>query len=159
MGADAIVAALGLTPHPEGGFFREIFRSTSDVTPADGRGARAALTVIHFLLARGQMSRLHRVRSDEVWHFIEGAPLELVAWEADSNRIERWQVGPPSTGAVPLCVVPAGWWQAAATGGDYTLVGCTVGPGFDFADFTMLKVDEALSARCRGRRPELARFI
>jgi uncharacterized protein len=156
---DVLVQGLGLAPHPEGGFFRETFRSAKRVSPADGRGPRAALTTIDFLLASGQTSRLHRVRSDEVWHFSEGAPLELVVWEPDSNRLDRWRLGPRGAGGAPTHVVPAGSWQAARTTGDYTLVGCTVGPGFDFADFIMMAAHDALIADCQTRRPELTEFI
>lgn len=128
----------GMLAHPEGGFFVETFRSPHTVQPEDGRGARSALTTILFLLDAGHaqgISRLHRVTSDEVWHFIAGDPLELTILPEDLSTIEDG----PLDEAHPVRVVPAGHWQAARTLGSWTLVGCTVGPGFDFSDFTMLR--------------------
>lgn len=136
--AGALIAALGLAPHPEGGWFRETFRSADAVTRADG-ARRAALTTIDFLLAAGTHSRWHRVDADEAWHHHEGAPLELFVIDPPLARLEVVRLGPvDDAGARPAHTVPAGWWQAARTLGDYSLVGCTVGPGFDFTDFAML---------------------
>ena len=139
--ADDLIAALSLQPHPEGGWYAEVFRSASTVMPGDGRGARAGLTAIYFLLTAGQVSRLHRVRSDEAWHYYEGDPLELRVSPGDWLAAERQVLGPLNSGATPVHVVPAGWWQGARPLGAYTLVGCTVGPGFDFADFELLNVE------------------
>ena len=136
--AEELIRALGLAPHPEGGHFVETFRSPLEVTPADGRGARASLTAILFLLQEGACSRWHRVRSDEAWHWYEGAPLELLTVGPDGGDVAVTTLGPLSAGAVPQHVVPAGWWQAARPVDGYALVGCTVGPGFDFADFALL---------------------
>ena len=143
--AEALVALLQLRPHPEGGHFREVFRSPASVQPGDGRPARSALTTIDFLLARGERSAWHRVRSDEVWHLLEGGPLRL------------WLMAPSldAQGAAPRHVVPAGWWQAAEPLGDYAWVGATVGPGFDFADFDFLRDDRTASERLAAMRPDL----
>ena len=84
--AAELIAQLSLQPHPEGGYYREVFRSAGVVTPADGRGARAALTTIYFLLPAGAASRWHRVTSDEVWHFYEGDPIELLELDAEIGR-------------------------------------------------------------------------
>jgi predicted cupin superfamily sugar epimerase/predicted GNAT family N-acyltransferase len=138
---DELIAALGLQPHPEGGWYAEVFRSASAVRPEDGRGSRAALTTIYFLLTAGQVSRLHRVSSDEVWHFYEGGPLELTVAPGDLASLSRTTLGPAADSAAPVFTVPAGFWQGARPLGDYTLVGCTVGPGFDFADFELLEAD------------------
>ncbi|MCX6366560.1 MAG: cupin domain-containing protein [Armatimonadetes bacterium] len=129
--AQELIETLQLTPHPEGGFFREVFRSAKTVTPSDGRPIRSALTTIYFLLPAGAYSRWHQVLSDEVWHFYEGAPLELLCDD------ERWILGPVGERQSPTHTVPAGAWQAARSLGEYTLVGCTVGPGFEFADFSL----------------------
>jgi uncharacterized protein len=131
--AQALIETLQLTPHPEGGFYREVFRSTETVQPSDSRPMRSALTTIYFLLPAGAHSRWHQVLSDEVWHFYEGAPLELLCDD------QRWILGPviPGGEQAPVQIVPAGAWQAARSLGEYTLVGCTVGPGFDFADFSL----------------------
>lgn len=135
-----LVRDLGLVPHPEGGHYREVFRSSRRVEPLDGRSPRPSLTSIHFLLAAGERSRWHRVASDEAWHLAEGGPLDLVWIDADGNlHVDRIASG--DEGASPVAVVPAGCWQAARPVGAYALVGCTVGPGFDFADFTLLDPD------------------
>ena len=126
--AQDIVRMLGLKPHPEGGHFRETFR---DARPAaDGR---AASTAAYYLLARGERSHWHRVDAVEIWHWHAGAPLQLEI-AAAPGRIERITLGGDiSAGLRPQAVVPANVWQAAQTTGDWTLVGCTVAPGFDFA--------------------------
>lgn len=139
--SDDLIHALGLQPHPEGGSYTEIFRSTALVAPRDGRGDRAALTTIYFLLTKGQRSRLHRVTSDEAWHFYEGDPLELVIVDSSFSKSERVTLGRLDGDTRPAHVVPAGMWQAARPLGAYALVGCTVAPGFDFADFSMLRVE------------------
>jgi predicted cupin superfamily sugar epimerase len=149
-----LVRKLDLRPHPEGGFYREIHRSAEKVTAR--QGLRSALTTIYFLLARGQKSVFHRVASDEVWHFYAGAPLRLWRVAGDFKASERIVLGPPGRGRVPVAVIAAGEWQAAETAGDYTLVGCTVGPGFDFADFKMLRDDPRSAARLRKAFPTLA---
>jgi predicted cupin superfamily sugar epimerase len=121
-----IVALLDLAPHPEGGWYRQTFRD--DAGPA-GRGAS---TAIYFLLEAGQESRWHRVDAAEVWHHYAGAPLRLTIGETD------WRLGPDLAGGErPQAVVPAGVWQTARSEGDWTLVGCTVAPGFDFGGFEM----------------------
>jgi len=135
--ARELIDRLGLEPHPEGGMFRRTFQSSLRVDPGDSRGPRAALTAIYYLLADGGISRWHRVASDEAWHWCEGAPLELFTASADCMIVRR-ELGPLSDRAVPQHVVAAGDWQAARSTGEYSLVGCCVGPGFDFADFSLL---------------------
>lgn len=147
--AAELIEALKLEPHPEGGFFSQVFRSKRTVAPADGRPGRPALTVIHFLLVEGSASRWHRLLSDEAWHHCEGAPVELFTAPAGGGPVERRLLGPLASGAEPLRVVPALWWQAARTLGGFSLVGCSVGPGFDYDDFTLL------SALPPGERPSL----
>ncbi len=151
-------AGFDLVPHPEGGRYREIHRSNLVVGPADGRGERAALTVILFHLAPGEWSRWHRVRSDEAWHHHAGGPLELFVAGAGLDRFQRVLLGPPGEGA-PVHVVPAGSWQAARPSGAAVLAACDVGPGFDFADFTMLRDDAEASARLRAARPHWAAML
>ncbi len=135
--AAALVHQLGLLPHPEGGVYREVYRSARPVEPGDGRGSRSALTTIYFLLPAGAISRWHRVLSDEVWHFYEGAPLDLWLASAPGHSIERLSLGVLGGDRRPVLTVPASCWQAARSSGEYTLVGCTVGPGFDFRDFVL----------------------
>lgn len=136
--ADDLVRSLGLAPHPEGGFYREIWRSAARVAPVDRRGERAALTSIYFLLPAGSVSRWHRVRSDELWHHCEGAPLELWLAQPDTFELRTLRLGPLDGEQAPVHGVPAGAWQAARSTGAYTLVSCSVGPGFEFADFELL---------------------
>jgi len=157
--AAELVRLLDLVPHPEGGHFREEHRSAHVVTPPDGRGLRAALTSIAFLLAKGEHSRWHAVRSDEQWHWREGAPLELYVAEPGFTAVERVVLGATAAGHAGAYVVPAGSWQAARPLGEYTLVGCVVGPGFDFADFRFLAADEAEAARARAAGEEIAALI
>jgi predicted cupin superfamily sugar epimerase len=157
--AEVLIATLGLTPHPEGGYYGEIHRSRATVQPEDNRGRRPALTTIYFLLPSGAVSRWHRVLSDEVWHFYEGAPLEL--WTADpgSYIVAHHLVGPLGGPQQPVYTVPAGWWQAARSTGKYTLVGCTVGPGFDFRDFTLAADDPRASDGFRRAHPAPAELL
>src|SRR3982751_2380309 len=142
-----LIATLDLRPHPEGGFYRELFRSATVVRPADDRGPRAALTMIYFLLTADTWSRWHQVDSDEAWHLYEGGPLELFELDVSARSLERRRLAPVGDGEHgPVHVVAAGRWQAARSLGDYALVGCTVGPGFDFADFRMLADEETTAA-------------
>ena len=158
--AEQLIALLDLRPHPEGGFYREVFRSASQVTAGDGRDTRAALTTIFFLLPGGTHSRWHRVDSDEVWHFYEGDPLELLEIDAAGRSLVRHRIGfVDGTGQMPVRTIPAGSWQAAQPLGAYTLVGCTVGPGFDFADFRMLADDRALADVVRRAWPMVASLV
>jgi predicted cupin superfamily sugar epimerase len=126
-----IIARLGLKPHPEGGHYRETFRDPHNVG-----GDRAASTAIYFLLARDERSHWHRVDAAEVWHYYAGNSLTLRI--ADNNGERTIRLGPDLTaGEQPQAVVPAHAWQAAESTGDWTLVGCTVAPGFDFAKFEL----------------------
>jgi hypothetical protein len=156
--AAQLIERLGLAPHPEGGYFRELFRAGLGVVPGDGRGARSALTSIYFLLPAGEVSRWHRVRSDEVWHHCEGAPLELLVIAPAVPRLERLALGPLGERQSPVHCVPAHWWQAARPLGAYTLVSCTVGPGFEFADFELLRDRRDLADTLCATLPEAAEF-
>jgi uncharacterized protein len=154
-----LISSLGLTPHPEGGHFCEVYRSSSTVQPLDQRPKRPALTSIYFLLTADEVSRWHQVTSDEIWHYYEGAPLELFTMDPQFQHIEQKMLGSISEGVQTVRVVPAREWQAARSTGAYTLVGCTVGPGFDFADFQMLRDLPAEAAAVQQRFPELALFL
>jgi uncharacterized protein len=133
LSAADVIRLLDLKPHPEGGHFRETFRDTREVD-----GGRAASTAIYFLLARGERSHWHRVDAVEIWHFHAGAPLRLDVALHDRGPIERLTLGPNlAVGERPQGIVPAHAWQAAESLGDWTLVGATVAPGFDFAGFEL----------------------
>lgn len=129
--AEAVIRLLDLAPHPEGGCYRETFR---DAAPEEGR---AHSTAIYYLLRAGEISRWHRVDAAEVWHWYAGAPLALGI--ADEGKpVARQTLGPAlDKGERPQLVVPAHAWQMAESLGDWTLAGCTVAPGFDFAGFEM----------------------
>ena len=158
--ATELIAALDLQPHPEGGFYRQMFRSEVQVTPLDQRGLRAALTTIYFLLPKGSVSRWHQVVSDEVWHFYEGDPLELLELSTSGQSVLRHRLGLVGSGTdAPVCTIGAGIWQAARPLGEYAFVGCTVGPGFDWADFRMLADDQVRAAAFRAALPDLAMLI
>ena len=132
LAAADVVGLLQLAPHPEGGHFRETFRDSRTF------GGRAASTAIYFLLAEGEVSRWHRVDAAEVWHWYAGAPLELVtATDLDGDKVSH-RLGPDlAAGARPQVVVEAGQWQSARSLGSWTLVGCTVAPGFEFEGFEL----------------------
>jgi predicted cupin superfamily sugar epimerase len=131
MTADEIIRTLGLRPHPEGGYFTESFRDTAD------RDGRPVSTAIYYLLKQDQVSHWHRVDAAEGWHWYAGAPLAL-SISVDGRTCDAHTLGPDlSAGERPQTVVPAHAWQSARSLGAYTLVGCTVAPGFEFAGFEM----------------------
>jgi predicted cupin superfamily sugar epimerase len=133
MTADDVIRLLDLKPHPEGGHFVETFRDV-----ASGGDGRAASTAIYFLLARGERSHWHRLDAVEVWHYYAGAPLLLEMADRNEGPVRRLHLGPDlSAGERPQAMVPRDAWQAAESLGDWTLVGCTVAPGFEFACFEM----------------------
>lgn len=149
--AAELIQTLQLKLHPEGGYYRELFRSPEIVQPADQRGDRSALTTIYFLLTDDTYSRWHRVRSDEVWHLYEGGPLEVMELDRDCRDLTTHPVA-------PVHVVPAGKWQATRSIGPYALVGCTVGPGFEFADFELLADHMGSAVPVRDCHPAVRAF-
>lgn len=133
--AAAVIRLLGLLPHPEGGHYRETFR---DPRAVEGRSAS---TAIYYLLDVGECSEWHRVDASETWHFYAGAPLALTV-SPDGHDAASHRLGPNlAAGERPQICVPAGHWQSATSLGAWTLVGCTVAPGFDFAGFEMAPPD------------------
>ena len=145
MNAAELVRELRLQPHPEGGYFRETYRAaeTLSALPQRFAGERSISTAIYFLLEAGQCSHLHRIQSDEVWHFYSGDPLLVVEIDP-AGALKTTRLGAPAQGGTYQHMVPAGAWFGAtlAEGGQsapvgFALVGCTVAPGFDFADFEL----------------------
>jgi len=129
-----IIRKLDLKPHPEGGHYRETHRDEA------GQSGRAHSTAIYFLLARGERSHWHRIDAVEVWHYYAGDPLKLEIVDGTKEMIVR--LGPDiSADETPQATVPARAWQSAETFGDWTLCGCTVSPGFDFAKFELAPKD------------------
>lgn len=158
--ADALVKLYGLRPHVEGGWYAETYRSAGTIPQAALSavfdGPRAYSTAIIYLLGRSDKSALHRIRQDEVWHFYQGGPLEL-ARISPLGELTRLRLGHnPAAGELVQCVVPAGCWFGARPlpGADFCLIGCTVAPGFDFADF-----EAATPARLTAEFPHLANVI
>lgn len=148
---ERLVSDLALMPHPEGGFYRETYRSNERVASLPERfdGPRCFSTAILYLVVHGKPSRLHRIKSDELWHFYAGAPLEVIAIEGEGRRVTQVLGSSWLRGQQFQVCVPAGCWFGArvAAGSGWSLVGCTVAPGFEFTDFEI------------GRRSELlARF-
>ena len=147
---------IDLIPHPEGGRFREVFRSPKRVTTMEGT-ARSALTHIYFSLDPGEISRFHKVASDEIWHLYQGAGIDLYTWDETHNPPVRTTL---SAERNRFChVVPAGMWQAAAPISETVLVGCCVAPGFEFADFTLIDPDSTQARQLLKVAPEMVRFI
>jgi predicted cupin superfamily sugar epimerase len=147
--AEDVVRCLDLAPHPEGGFYRETFRD-----PATDRDGRAASTAIYYLLGLGEVSEWHRVDAAEAWHFYAGAPL-VITVSPNGHDAAAHPLGPDlAAGQRPQLVVPAGAWQTATSLGAWSLVGCTVAPGFTFAGFEMAPRDWRPSPRAAtGARP------
>ncbi|MBX9841359.1 MAG: cupin domain-containing protein [Xanthobacteraceae bacterium] len=134
LSADDVIRALELKPHPEGGHYRETFRDPRTVA------GRAASTAIYFLLRRGERSHWHRVDAAEAWHWHAGSPLHLKV--NSGGTTDTLRLGPDlAAGERPQAVVSAYAWQAAETTGDWTLVGCTVAPGFQFEGFELAPSD------------------
>jgi predicted cupin superfamily sugar epimerase len=137
--ADALVEALGLVRHPEGGWYAEVWRARPAPPEAspDGRGGRGSASAIYFLLREGESSAWHRVDAAEIWSFHAGSPLEL-AVSTDGRSVVRHRLGPDvASGSQPQVVVPAGAWQSARSLGPWTLVGCVVTPAFTFDGFEL----------------------
>jgi uncharacterized protein len=131
MTADEIIARLSLVPHPEGGHYRQTWIDTT-------ASARPSGTCIYFLLRAGERSHWHRVDAAEIWHFHAGAPLILMMSATDAGPAEAHRLGPDlAAGETPQIVVPKDHWQAARSTGDWTLVSCTVSPGFRFEGFDL----------------------
>jgi predicted cupin superfamily sugar epimerase len=130
-----LISSLELQPHPEGGYYKETYRSAANI------GDRSLSTAIYFLLPAGQRSHLHRIKSDELWHYHLGGPL-IVTQISPAGKVEEIRIGPDVEAGQKLQhAVPAGYWFGSrpADGTEFTVVGCTVAPGFDFADFEMGK--------------------
>jgi uncharacterized protein len=145
-----------LIEHPEGGRFREVFRSARTVRTQDG-SVRSALTHIYFSLQPGEVSRFHRVVSDEIWNLYQGSGLFLHTWDGTNAPPRRHTLS--ADGNCFCHVIPAGIWQAAEPISDTVLVGCSVAPGFEFSDFTLMDADSADAELLVSIAPEMARFV
>jgi predicted cupin superfamily sugar epimerase len=132
-----LIAKLGLEPHQEGGWFRQVYKSATQVKAP--QGPRSAVTTIYYLLEHQRASPWHVVQSDEIWHFYYGAPSELLSYDPAGRRLMRHRLNAVSGDGVQVAVIPAGTWQAAHCLGDYMLVGCTVSPGYENQDFRWVR--------------------
>jgi uncharacterized protein len=157
--AAGIIAELGLQSHPEGGWYRETYRSETTVESPAAGAPRSAMTDIYFLLRVGEVSRFHRVLHDEVWNYYEGAPLRLHLAAPDGTFAKTVTLGPRGQADALKRVVHAACWQAAESTGEYTLAGCTVAPGFDFADFSFLRDVPEAAEKLVGTASELSRLV
>lgn len=133
------VEKLKLLAHPEGGFYKETYRSSIEIDSFKPNVKRNLSTAIYFLITKGNFSAFHKIKSDEMWHFYEGDSL-MVHIIHPNGKYEWMKIGLDiENGEQPQGIVPANAWFASETNGDYSLVGCTVAPGFDFADFELAK--------------------
>lgn len=161
--AEQIAAALDMQAHPEGGYYRETYRSQGMIGPQEDGNAfpagRNFSTCIYFMLTAGNFSAFHRIRQDEIWHFYDGNPLELIMISPE-GELSGHIMGPGIlSGQLPQVVVPAGCWFAAALvpDGEYALVGCSVSPGFHFDDFELASRHD-LSLQFPEHKTTIARF-
>lgn len=148
---DFLIKKFDLNPHPEGGYYRETYRSSESIEqsalPENYKGSRNHSTCIYFLLTSDTFSAFHKINQDEIWHFYSGSPLKLYVI-SDKGDYSEHIIGNDFTHEqVAQFVVPAGHWFAAKTvePNSYSFVGCTVAPGFDFADFVLPEREELLS--------------
>lgn len=160
--AEEWIRCLNLTPHPEGGYYRESYRSSGLISesslPTGMKGERCYGTAIYFLLRSGQVSRWHRIRSDELWFYHSGAPLEVIVLLNDGCEKKLLLGLDIAAGQHPQVMVPAGCWfgsRIAAGREDYSLVSCTVSPGFDFQDFQLATSQDTEKFPALWKHPEL----
>ena len=132
-----LIAKLGLEPHQEGGWFRQAYKSGTQVHAA--QGVRSAVTTIYYLLEHRRASPWHVVQSDEIWHFYYGAPTELLSYDPAARKLVRYRLDAVTGDGVQVAVIPAGTWQAAHCLGEYMLAGCTVSPGYEDQDFRWVR--------------------
>jgi len=159
LSAEELIKCLNLTRHPEGGWYRETYRSEetikADALPGRFSGDRSVCTAIYYLLMAGDISALHRIKSDEIWHFYAGMPLTIHVITTEGKHCSLQLGSNIADGESFQCIVPAGCWFGAETDDDgYSLVGCTVAPGFDFTDFEMGSRETLMQ-----QYPELASII
>lgn len=146
--AEAWIRNLDLEAHPEGGYYKETYRSGLSSTFDNFDDSRNASTAIYFMLTSGNFSAFHRIRSDEMWHFYDGNPVSIFTIDVQGVLKEIKLGLNIANGELPQAIVPAGCWFASsvAAGGDYALVGCTVSPGFDFKDFELANREELINS-------------
>ena len=146
--AKELMEQLELLPHPEGGFYKLVYKAADTVLAPDrfetNDRIRSATTAIYYLLESGDFSAFHRIKSDEIWSFVEGAPVLIHILHSETQRYSMMKLGELKAGASPIIIVPFGAWFAAEVDGDdtYSLVNCFVSPGFEYSDFELAKREE-----------------
>jgi len=148
---------LNLSPHPEGGAFREVFRSGSTVSHPENGEERSALTHIYFHLNQGEVSRFHQVANDEVWNLYSGEELILYLWKEGDPEITCVKLGKKHNSF--CAVIPAHTWQGAFSPEGEVLIGCSVGPGFDFCDFELIDADSTTARKLLCLDPSLKHLV
>jgi len=157
--AKELIEVFQLSKHPEGGYFREVYRSEGKVKIDAQGNERNWLTDIYFLLTGKDISRFHRVKHDEIWHFYEGAPLTLTEIHPDSLDINGVTIGLSGPLLTYKHCVKGNVWQSAYSHGPYSFVGCTVGPGFDMDDFEMLTQNKKIMTAVLAKYPDLQKYM
>jgi len=155
---DQLIETLKLSPHPEGGYYYQVYCSENKVSsPVNGK-EKPSMTDIYFLLTGGQISRFHRIIHDEIWHFYLGSPLTLI--EINSDTLEKKQIVIGDQKKIHFKhIVQGGNWQSAYSNGDFSLVGCTVAPGFEFEDFSFLSDNDLAFESIINKYPDLHKFM
>jgi len=154
-----LIELFQLAKHPEGGYFREVYRSTNRITIDASGKSRSALTDIYFLLTNNDFSKFHRVRHDEIWHFYEGSPLVLTEINPDTFDMKQITLGERAALLIYKHCVKGNVWQSAYSKGAYSFVGCTVGPGFEFDDFEMMINCKETITPVLSKYPGLRKYV
>jgi len=151
----ALIDKFNLVPHPEGGYYAVVYESKQSVKSPVVNQDRKAVTHIYFLLLEGQVSLFHKVAHDEIWNFYQGDPLKLIKY--NGSKIEKVTIG--SGCSDYASIVEGGVYQAAESTGDYSLVGCTVAPGFEFEDFSFLRDEFETKEKLLNKFPGYRKFV
>lgn len=157
--SEELIRLLQLIPHPEGGYYREVYRSADTVISTKGGDVRNAVTDIYFLLTADKPSRFHRVVHDEIWNYYEGDPVEILEINPDTLEFSSTVLGCRRSVIRYKHFIKSNTWQAARTIGDYSLAGCTVAPGFDYSDLKFLKDDAIAGAAILKKYPGFAHLV
>jgi predicted cupin superfamily sugar epimerase len=157
--AKELIELFQLSKHPEGGYFREVYRSEKKGKIDTHGNERSWLTGIYFLLIENDISRFHRVKHDEIWHFYEGAPLALTEIHPESLDIKTITLGQRGPLLTYTHCVKGSFWQSAYSDGPYSFVGCNVSPGFEFKDFEMMADRKEVKTAVMSKYPELKKYI
>ncbi|MBW1849525.1 MAG: cupin domain-containing protein [Deltaproteobacteria bacterium] len=157
--AKELIELFQLSKHPEGGYFREVYRSEKKGKIDSYGNERNWMTDIFFLLTENDISRFHRLKHDEIWHFYEGSPITLTEIHQDSLDINTVTLGQPAPLLTYTYCVKGNNWQSAYSRGPYSFIGCTVGPGFEFEDFEMMAQCKEVKAAVLSKYPELGKYM